>query len=137
MKSIIKNELGSIEIPEELMAKMVAMEMIKFDKVIIPSNKNGSIVSKSAIFRSKDSAGVVNIEVLEEGFAVELNYIAIFGKSISDSYKTLFKSIYDCFEKLGMDKPLKITANINGIMSNRIAKRELKVVSGDGKIEVQ
>lgn len=137
MESIVINELGSIDISEELIEKIVLFEMIKNDKIIIPCTKNGNIFKNKDFMKTKDSSGVVFTSFTDEGLLIEINYIAIFGKSLKKSAENIFNKIIDGFIKMGIKPPIKIIANIRGIISDNIASRDIKLIWHNGLIEVE
>lgn len=137
MESIVINELGSIDISEELIEKIILFEMINNYKIIIPSTKNGNIFKSKDFMKAKDSSGVVFASFTDEGLLIEINYIAIFGKSLKKSAKEIFNKIIDRFIKMGIKPPIKIIANIRGIMSDNIASRDIKIIWQNGLIEVE
>lgn len=137
MESIVINELGSIDISEELIEKIILFEMIENYKIIIPCTKNGSIFKSKDFIKAKDSSGVVFTSFTDEGLLIEINYIAIFGKSLKKSAEELFNKIIDRFIKMGIKPPIKIIANIRGIMSDNIASRDIKIIWQNGLIEVE
>lgn len=137
MESIVINELGSIDISEELIEKIILFEMIKNDKIIIPCTKNGNIFKSNDFMKTKDSSGVVFTSFNDEGLLIEINYIAIFGKSLKKSAENIFNKIIDRFIKMGIKPPIKIIANIRGIISDNIASRDIKLIWHNGLIEVE
>lgn len=137
MESIVIYELGSIDISEELIEKIVLFEMIKNDKIIIPCTKNGNIFKSNDFMKTKDSSGVVFTSFNDEGLLIEINYIAIFGKSLKKSAEKIFNIIIDRFIKMGIKPPIKIIANIRGIISDNIASRDIKLIWHNGLIEVE
>ena len=137
MESIVINELGSIDISEELIEKIVLFEMINNDKIIIPCTKNGNIFKSNDFMKTKDSSSVVFTSFNDEGLLIEINYIAIFGKSLKKSAENLFNKIIDRFIKMGIKPPIKIIANIRGIISDNIASRDIKLIWHKALIEVE
>lgn len=136
MKPIAVNELGSINITEDLIEKIVLLEMQKCSKIIIPCNKNGKLLTKADIKKAKDSFGAVNVSIDDDIIILEVNYIAVFGKSIKNSAEILFRNITDVFNLIGLAPRIEIIANIKGIMSDRIADREIKILWKNNKAEV-
>lgn len=137
MESIVINELGSIDISEELIEKIILFEMIKNYKIIIPCTKNGNIFKNKDFMKTKDSSGVVFTSFTDEGLLIEINCIAIFGKSLKKSAENIFNKIIDRFIKMGIKPPIKIIANIRGIISDNIASRDIKLIWHKGLIEVE
>lgn len=137
MESIVINELGSIDISEELIEKIVLFEMINNDKIIIPCTKNGNIFKSNDFMKTKDSSSVVFTSFNDEGLLIEINYIAIFGKSLKKSAENIINKIIDRFIKMGIKPPIKIIANIRGIISDNIASRDIKLIWHKGLIEVE
>lgn len=91
MKPIVVNELGSINISEDVIEKIVFSEMLKCKDKLIPCNKNGRPLTKSDINKSKDSFGSVDVSFDDDVITVEINYIALFGKSIKNQPKNYSK----------------------------------------------
>lgn len=136
MKPIAVNELGSISISEELIEKMVFSEMLKSDNDLIPCKKSGVLLTKNEMNKSKDSSGSVQISFNEDYLIIEINYVAIFGKSIKKTAEKLFKDIINVFDLIGIGPDIKISANIKGVMSGKIAERDIKLLWTDEKVEV-
>lgn len=136
MKPIIVNELGSINISEDVIKKIVFSEMLKCKDTLIPCNKNGRPLTKSDINKSKDSFGSVDVSFDDDVITVEINYIALFGKSIKKSAKELFKNIIDIFSMIGIETHVIIYANVKGIMSDKVAAREIRITWNNNRVEV-
>lgn len=136
MKPIAVNELGSINISEELIEKIVFSEMQKSENDLIPCKKNGAFLTKNELKKSKDSSGSVLVSFSEDFIIIEINYIAFFGKSIKKTAEKLFKDIINVFDLIGIEPEIKISANIKGVMSGKIAERDIKLLWTDEKVEV-
>ena len=127
MAMITKNEFGMVAVNNMVLCKMIIDEMLSMDKYLVPCNRHGKPLKRGILTGLNDMMAAVDISEYNTDVFVRGYFISQCGESITEISDMLFDRIEADFEILCLDKPYEIHANIKGVMSDRIAKRDLEV----------
>ncbi len=127
MALITKSEYGIVAVNNDVIAKLIAEDMMSFDGVIMPCNSKGKALKKNFLRGYGNMTDAVEISEYNTDVFVRVYFIIKFGESIHDVSYELFKMIEDDFELLCLDKPCELKASIKGVKSETVAKTNLEV----------
>lgn len=122
-----KTDFGNIVIGEDTIAEIVLSEIRKYKNRIYITNSKGKRTSK--VYKSVGGSSAANIDVDIENNLINIKVYLIFkfGLSIKNTTEELMENIRKQIEIATGKNPRTITIVITGVVSKKIARRNIEV----------
>lgn len=126
-----ETDLGTISVSNVVFAEIISgsIHSLGMEHTVWPSSDRGKPADKGSWTSASDTAKLIDVDYIDEKHvALEFSIIIRFGASISGVTRELTEAIREALrESLGLDAS-RITINIAGVRSRKIARRNSKVV---------
>lgn len=123
-----KNEYGNITISDSVIANIIIEEIAKYNGRVLITNSKGKSVSR--LYKTMGGSPATNIEtVIDENGLLSIKFYIVlkFGMSIKHSTEYIIDDIAKEIELATGKLPKKITVVVSGVLSKRLARRNIEV----------
>ncbi len=125
---LVKTQLGTIEIDEGLIGKIVAEAVETFHGKLFLSNSRGRILSKQNPFsRNDEGAGAIEMNFGKSGIDIRIFVVVKFGISIGHITEALIEKVKKDLKEILSEEPHSIAIVVTGSISKKIAKRNIEI----------
>lgn len=125
----IQTESGHVDVSRNVIWRIIAEVVERFDGKIMLSNSKGKVVTQSKKAGGMDRSDCLEVSEAEDGLEIHLNVVLRFGISISSVTEQMIQSIQkDFIAYLGMEAA-HISIRVAGILSKQIVRRNIMIHS--------
>lgn len=127
---ISRTEYGAVTVSDVVLKKMIVDDILSFSDSIIPCNQKGKPIKTGIFSGMNELLGAVEITgdtARKDEVVVRIYFIAKFGTALNELVNALFKKVENDFAVLSLDEPAEIVACIKGVISKKIAKRDIEI----------
>ena len=129
MPLIRSNEYGTVSVNNSVLSKLIVDNMLSMSNLLVPCNRRGKVLRRGFFSGFNEMLNSVEISDNSGNFIVKVYFVLLENSKYEQSAKALFDMIEDDFELLNLDRPIKLIANVKGIIRNQIlSKKDTEIV---------
>lgn len=123
----VQNNLGTISITKQVIGRIVAEAIDRFDGKVMISNHKGKVAGVTSKKNGPDERAYMDITHGKNGIDLRVFIVIRFGTSITKVTNQLVDDIHGGLTQITGKEPNSVAVVVTGMISKNIARRHIEV----------